>query len=155
MQIKGLNFLDFQSELKVRKKEGKTYIFDPIRKKDLVLQPEEFVRQLIIQYLIQSMEYPSNRIAVEFGLTVNNLSKRCDILVYNELYKAALMIECKAPQIKLNQAVFKQIATYNMSMQVPYLVVSNGPQTYCAKIDFEQEEFQFLDKIPAFDELIL
>jgi hypothetical protein len=154
MQIKNANFLEYQDQLNIRKKEGKTYIYDPVRKKDLVLQPEELVRQLIIQYLIQALNYPLNKIAVEFGLKVNTLLKRCDILVYNQDYKEALMVECKAPQVKLTQAVFKQIATYNMSMQVPYLLVSNGPTTYCAKIDFEQEKFTFLDEIPSFESLI-
>ncbi len=155
MKIQNIDFLSFQDQLTLKKKSGKPYIYDPIRKKDLVFQPEEFVRQLILQYLIQEAKYPINRIAVERGLKVHGLSKRCDILIYSQAVQPIMLIECKAPTIKLNQTVFQQIATYNISLQVPYLLVSNGADTYCAKIDFQDQDFQFLNQIPSYSDLQL
>lgn len=139
----------FQDRLKLKQVNGKRFVWDFIRSKWLVLQPEEMVRQLLIHYLLEDLGINKNKIAIEKGLTVNTLQKRCDILIYDKVFSPLLLIECKAPAIKLNQSVFEQIAQYNLALKVPYLLVSNGPQAYCCAIDFEQKDFQFLDTIPV------
>lgn len=145
-----LNLPQFQTEIQVKQEEGKRWIWDVIRRKWLVLQPEELVRQLLVQFLLLETKVNKNRIAIERGLTVNGLQKRCDILVYDNGMQPWLLVECKAPTVKLNNGVFRQIATYNMPLQVPHLLVCNGPQAYCCNIDFSTETFQFLANLPAY-----
>lgn len=140
---------EFQNRLKIKTEGQKRFLWDFIRSKWLVLLPEEMVRQLLIHYLIEQLGVNKNRIAIERGLSVNGLQKRCDILIFDQLMKPFLLIECKAPSVKLNQAVFRQIAQYNMTLNVPYLLVSNGPNAYCCAIDFEQKGYTFLDHIPT------
>lgn len=143
-----MDFLVFAENLKIKTQDEKRYIFDPIRKKWLVLQPEEFVRQLIIQYLIQNKGYSPNRIAIERGIKVNGLAKRCDILVYDQDMQPFLLIECKAPEIPLSADVFHQMAVYNMQLRVPHLMMSNGTSTYMCKIDVEKQEYTLLEDLP-------
>ncbi len=145
-----LNLMQYKDLLQVRKEKGKTFLFDPIRRKWLVLQPEELVRQLIVQYLINERHYNKNRIKIEKGLKINKLNKRCDILVYRPDMEPFLLVECKAPQVKISQDAFEQIANYNMPLQVPYLLVSNGIQSFCCAIDYEQRDYEYLDEIPVF-----
>ena len=140
----------FQTEIQVKQEAGKRWIWGAIRSKWLVLQPEELVRQLLLQYLILETAVNKNRIAVERGLSVNTLQKRCDILIYDLAMKPWLLVECKAPTVKLNEQVFRQIALYNMQLQVPYLLVCNGPQAYCCEIDFTSNSYEFLTDLPAF-----
>jgi type I site-specific restriction-modification system R (restriction) subunit len=131
----------------------KTKIFDAIRKAYIVLTPEEWVRQNLVEYLVQELNFPRNLIAIERGLSLNGLKKRTDILVYNKKGEPILMVECKAPSIKINQSVFDQIGRYNISFKLPYLVVSNGIDHYCAKVDFKEKDFSFLPQIPNYEEL--
>lgn len=140
----------FSDSLQLKTIDNKRYIWCIIRQKWLVLQPEEMVRQLLLLYLLQEKQVSKNRIAVERGLSVNGLAKRCDILVFRPNMEPWLLVECKAPNVKLTQAVFRQIATYNMPLQVPLLLVSNGPEAYACAIDFQKEDYQFLPEIPAF-----
>lgn len=134
--------------------EGKkTKIFDDIRKKKIVLTPEEWVRQNFIQFLIQEKGYPQGLIAVEKGLQLNGLQKRTDILCYAKDGNPILMVECKAPNIPINQSVFDQIARYNITFKLPYLIVTNGLVHYCAFINFEKNQFSFLKEIPSYEEL--
>ncbi len=134
--------------------EGKkTKIFDAIRKKDLVLTPEEWVRQNLIQFLIQDRNFPAGLMAVEKGLKINGLQKRCDILSYSKSGKPLLLVECKAPTIPIKQAVFDQISRYNLHFKLPYLMVSNGIEHYCALINFETKGFQFLADIPFYEQI--
>lgn len=141
----------FKVHLQTKQEDGKPYVYDPIRKKYLVLQPEEIVRQLLIQYFVQEQKISINRIAVEFGIEVNQLKKRCDLMVFNAQTEPFLLVECKSPKIKINQATFEQIARYNLSLKVPYLLVTNGLQSYSCRIDFENQSYDFLDYIPTFD----
>lgn len=143
-----MDFLDYRESLQVKTQDQKRYIFDPIRKKWVVLQPEEFVRQLIIQYLIQNKGYSPNRIAIERGIKVNGMAKRCDILVYTQDMQPFLLIECKAPEIPLNADVFHQMAVYNMQLRVPLLMMSNGTAAYLCKIDVEKQEYTLLEDLP-------
>lgn len=141
-----------QYPIKIKQEEGKQYVFDAIRKKYLVLTPEEWVRQNFLQYLIHDKKYPASLIEIEKGLKLNELQKRADSLVYKDS-KPYVLIEFKAPKIKITQEVFEQIGRYNSIFKVPYLIVSNGLEHYCARIDFEQNSFKFLDGVPNYGKL--
>jgi len=143
-----LNLLAFQKDLKVKTVQNKKWVFDLIRKKYLVWQPEELVRQLLMHYLIQEKKYNKNSIQVEKGLTVNTNKRRFDILIYEKDTNPFMLIEVKAPSIPLNQAVFNQIAQYNLVFQVPYLLVSNGIDTYCCQMNYALKSYTFLATIP-------
>lgn len=139
--------------LKLKEEGGKKYIFDSIRKKYLVLTPEEWVRQNFIHYLIQEKQYPSTLISIEKGLQLNELQKRADVLIYSKTGKPLLLIECKAANVKITQETFEQIARYNKVFQVPYLIVTNGLKHYCCLINFEENSSSFLEGVPAYSEL--
>jgi len=122
--MQSLNFPAY--EFRVKQKENKYLIFDPIRKKDIVLTPEEWVRQHVLAFLVQTKLYPASLIAVERALTYNHLKKRFDVLLYNKLGKPEMLIECKAPEVNLSEETLFQIATYNLVFRVPNLFISNG-----------------------------
>jgi type I site-specific restriction endonuclease len=135
---------------KLTKKEEQHYIFDEIRRKHLVLTPEEWVRQHFIQYLIIEKKFPRSLIQVEGGLTLNSLQKRTDVVVYNNRGERIMIIECKAPTVKINQAVFDQAARYNSVHKVKWLVVTNG-LTHCyAVIDHHEGQFAFIKELPEY-----
>ena len=144
-----LNLMFYQSFLKIKKEADATYIYDPIRKKYLVLQPEELVRQLLIAYFVQNKIFPTNKISVEVGLKINDMQKRCDILVYDHCFNPYMIIECKAPSVDINDAVFFQAATYNLPLQVPYILLSNGISNYCAKLNYEKNNVEILHEMPV------
>ncbi len=135
---------------KLKQDKDKTYVFDAIRKKYVLLTPEEWVRQHIIQFVIQEKKYPASLVAVEIGLKYNQLQKRADVLVYNTSGKPLLLIECKAPEVKITQEVFHQIALYNMTYKVAYLLVTNGLEHYCCVMDYTNNTYQFLQDIPEY-----
>ena len=145
-----IDFLKYQDQLRVKKEEGKRYLFDPIRKLWLVLQPEELVRQLVLQFLLQEKDYPRSHIKIEGGLKVNELQKRTDILVFDREVKPFLLVECKAPQVKIDEKTFWQIANYNSQYQAKYLLLTNGMLTYCCKMDYEQLQHDFLMEVPNY-----
>ena len=134
-------------EFKTRLNNGKQELWDVIRKKYIVITPEELVRQHLIQYLIKEKKIPSAKIAVEKEINLNGLKKRFDVLVYDNDMKPLLLAECKAPQIKLNQAVMDQAANYNMQLQVKYLLITNGVEMHLAEIDFEKKSYKWLSEI--------
>ena len=127
-------------------------LFDPVRKKYVVATPEEKVRQAIIQYLIHEKKFPKSLLGVEVSLLVNRLKKRCDIVIYKGNHPL-MLVECKAPSVKMEQSVFDQIARYNLALAVPYLLITNGMQAYCCKINFSDSSFQFLGYVPDYAEL--
>jgi len=134
------------------KKEAETfYIFDEIRKKFLVLTPEEWVRQHLVQYLISEKKYPKALFKLEGGMRLNQMQKRTDILIHDNSGRKILLAECKAPSVAITQSVFEQIARYNMTHQVPLLFVSNGLQHYSCKIDFDSRSYQFLEELPVYN----
>lgn len=144
-----LNLPKYQFKLK---KDGKrTLIFDAIRKKYLVLTPEEWVRQNFLQYLIQEKKFPASLIAIEAGLKYNQLQKRTDVLVYDKQGKPFLIVECKAPEVKITQDAFDQIARYNMVLKVKYLVVTNGINHFCCLMDYTNNTFTYLEQVPFFE----
>lgn len=143
-----------QYEFKTRKTaKDKTEIFDNIRKKYVILTPEEWVRQNFLRFLVKEKGYPQSLISVEKGLIVNRMQKRFDAVAYNTGGQPAALIEFKAPDIAINQRVFEQIAAYNIKLKVRYLIVSNGITHYCCRMDYEKNNYIFLDKIPVFGDL--
>ncbi|WP_418653247.1 type I restriction enzyme HsdR N-terminal domain-containing protein [Tenacibaculum soleae] len=135
---------------KLKSNENKTLIFDKWRKKYMVLTPEEWVRQHFVQYLIDEKKYPVSLIAIEKQLTINNLKKRTDIVIFSSDGMPDIIVECKAPKIKISQDTFDQIARYNLKLNANYLVVTNGLQHYFCKLDKENETYIFLKEIPDY-----
>lgn len=126
-------------------------IFDNLRKKYFVLTPEEWVRQHFVQYLIDEKHYPVSLIALEKQLVINNRKKRTDILIFNKKGTPDIIVECKAPSIKITQDTFDQIARYNLKLNANYLIVTNGLQHFYCKMDFENETYIFLKDIPSYN----
>lgn len=116
----------------------------------MVLTPEEWVRQHIVHYLIEEKKYPYSLIAVEKKLTINNLTKRTDVLVFNTQGLPEIIVECKAPSVKITQDSFDQIARYNLKLKANYLIVTNGLTHYFCKMDLENECYIFLENIPDY-----
>ena len=145
--------LQFPSySFRFKNSENKIAIFDEIRKKFILLTPEEWVRQHVVQYLLQDKNYPKSYINIEKLIKVNELNKRYDIVVYQPNGELFLLIECKAPKVKISQQTFDQIARYNLVLNAKYLMVSNGLNHYFCKIDFENEKYVFLEELPNFGE---
>jgi len=135
---------------KIKSKENKLYIFDILRKKNVVLTPEEWVRQNYIQYLIHEKKYPKTLIAIEKQLKINNLIKRTDILIFDKNGNPNIIVECKAPSIKIAQDTFDQIARYNLKLQAKYLIVTNGLEHFYCKMNYQQMKYDFLKEIPNY-----
>ncbi len=135
-------------ELKINTTADGNKIWDPVRKKWFLLYPEELVRQLVICYLTKFKNYNTGRIAVEKSFVINGLNKRYDIVVMDELLKPYLLIECKAFNINIKQAVFDQIARYQSTLDSTYLMITNGANTFCFYADHQKKQYQFLEDIP-------
>ncbi len=136
------------------KSEGeRKYIFDGIRRKYILLTPEEWVRQNFIRYLSEEKQYPLSLFGVEMHFRINKLSKRGDIILFNRKGEAKVIVECKASAVRINQKAFDQIARYNMKFRVDYLIVTNGMQHYCCRMDYDKGTYTYLEEIPAFEEL--
>lgn len=127
---------------KQREREGKTEVFDPIRKKWLVMTPEERVRQQLILFLLNVKRIPASHLSVERAITVNGLTKRYDLVVFGQDMKPQIVIECKAPHVELTQKVIAQAGRYNKTLRAPILGVTNGSAHFFFTIDFETEEIQ-------------
>lgn len=144
--------LNFQLyNFRFKNSENKVSIFDEIRKKFIILTPEEWVRQHVVQFLLEDKKYPKSLINVEKVLKVNGLRKRYDVVVFNPDGSIFILIECKAPEIKIAQTTFDQIARYNMTMKAEYLMVTNGLNHYFCQMDYENEKYEFLRALPDFD----
>ena len=141
------------SKFKIKEDKGKLFIFDDSRKKFIALTPEEWVRQNCLHYLRDHKKYPISLLAVEKAFKLNGQHLRYDLVAYSKKAKALLLVECKAPDVKISQATFDQIAVYNLELNVPYLLVTNGMQHYCCIVDFEKRQFQFLPEVPDFSTL--
>ena len=146
-----LNFPTYQFRFK--NSENKVAIFDQIRKKFIILTPEEWVRQHVIQFLLVEKKYPLSLINVEKVLKVNGLRKRYDVVVFNTDGSIFILIECKASEIKISQSTFDQIARYNMTMKAQFLMLTNGLNHYFCKMDFENEKYLFLTDLPLYQVL--
>ena len=138
---------------KILKRNGKNVIFDPLRQKYVALTPEEWVRQHFVHFLTDFKGYPKGLLANEIQLDLNGTKKRCDTVLFNKDLSARMIVEYKAPNIEITQAVFDQITRYNMVLKVEYLIVSNGMRHYCCKIDYNTMQYTFLPDIPSYTEL--
>jgi hypothetical protein len=138
---------------KIIEQNGQLTLFDIIRKKNIIITPEEWVRQHFVQYLIRQKHYPKTLIKLEGGHKLNGMAKRSDIVVYNSAGEKILLVECKAPSVPIDQKAFDQVARYNMVHKVKLLAVSNGLQHYYCRIDFEKQAYQFIGDLPDFSEL--
>lgn len=138
----------------IKSDNGRNLIFDVLRGKYVALTPEEWVRQNFVQYLINYKNYSRSLMNNEIPLRLNGTSKRCDTVVFSNTAVPKMIIEYKAPEIKITQKVFNQITRYNMVLKVDYLVVSNGLNHYCCKMDYENQGYIFLEDIPDFSVLL-
>ena len=136
--------------LKTKSVEGTTQVFGLVRKKYFVLTPEEWVRQHFIHYLNKEKNYPIGLMGVEKMIKYNSMQTRADIVLYNGEGKPNMIVECKAANVKITQDTFNQIAKYNFKLKVPFLVVTNGMQHFCCRMDYENNSISFLDDIPTF-----
>ncbi len=143
-----LNLPNF--DLDVHQKDGVATIFDVLRKKHVVLTPEEWVRQNFVHFLIHHLKYPKSLIKLERGHAFNTMKKRSDIIVFDRGGGAFMLIECKASHIKIEQKVFVQASVYNKTVKAKYLVVTNGLEHFCCSIDQERNSYSFLDQLPEF-----
>jgi type I site-specific restriction endonuclease len=143
-----LNFPIYNFRLK--NSENKVSIFDEIRKKFIILTPEEWVRQHVVRFLLEEKKYPKSLINVEKVLIVNGLRKRYDVVVFNPDGSIFVLVECKAPEIKTAQATFDQIARYNLALKAQFLMVTNGHNHYFCQMDFENEKYAFLKELPDY-----
>ena len=140
-----LNFPKYDFKIKTTYKVKQ--IFDIVRRKYVSLTPEEWVRQHFIHYLVNEKKFPKSLLAVEMEIMMNKLRKRCDIVGYNNSGIPILIVECKAPGIKISQRTFDQVATYNIALRVKYLAVSNGLEHYFCEIDFDKKTYRFLKEV--------
>ena len=143
-----LNFPQYSFRFK--NSENKPLVFDEIRKKFVVLTPEEWVRLHVVQFLLRAKNYPKHLINVEKQLKLNNTAKRYDVVVFNKDGSIFLVVECKAPSVPITQGTFDQIARYNLALNSEYLMVSNGQEHYFCRMDLENERYDFLAEIPNY-----
>jgi type I site-specific restriction endonuclease len=130
--------------------ENKVAIFDEIRKKFIILTPEEWVRQHVVRFLLEEKKYPKAYINVEKAIKINNLTKRYDIVVFKPDGTVFLLVECKATNISITQETFDQIARYNLVLKAQYLMVTNGLKHYFCQMDFENKKYSFLESLPNY-----
>ena len=143
-----LHFPPYNFTLKNR--ENKPYIFDRIRKKYISLTPEEWVRQHVIMFLLETHKYPKSLINVEKEFLVNGTKKRYDLVVFYPNGDIFLLVECKAPKVAITQNTFDQIARYNLKMNATYLMVTNGLDHYYCQMDYVSQQYHFLKGLPAY-----
>ena len=150
--IPKLNLPDFAPSFR-EGKNGKQEIFDKIRKKFVRFTPEEWVRQNFLNFLVTTLGFPASLIVVEAELTYNQMKKRFDILTYFSDGNPCMVVECKAPSVVLTQSVFDQVAMYNMTLLVNFLIVTNGLTHYICRIDHDKRTYTFLKEIPTYEML--
>ena len=140
-------------EFKIKAKDEKLYILDSIRKKYLVLTPEEWVRQNFIEFLNLEKGYPKSLMKQELGMKYNHMDKRSDIVCHDSSGLPLVLVECKRTTVNITQKTFDQIARYNMVLKVQHLVVTNGLEHYFCKIDHQNKRYTFLKDVPSYNEL--
>ncbi len=148
--MRKLNFPDYQ--FRFRNTGGTIFIFDIIRRKFIVLTPEEWVRQHVVMYLLTDKNYPLSLINVEKVLKINGIVKRYDIVVFDSNGSVNILVECKAPEIAISQSVFDQIARYNLTIDAKYLMITNGNDHYFCQMDYVQKHYSFLKELPTYDQ---
>ncbi|PHR48128.1 MAG: hypothetical protein COA32_06295 [Fluviicola sp.] len=140
--------------LQLTKSDEKVFVWDIFRKKKLQLTPEEWVRQHFLHFLVNEKQTPLGLIASEYNIEVNKLKRRCDGVIFNKESKPIAIIECKAPEVKLSENTFYQIAQYNFKLQVDWLILTNGLNTIVAKINHQEQSLDYFEDVPSFDTLI-
>ncbi len=128
-------------------------IYDTLRKKHVALTPEEWVRQHFVNYLMSVKGYPMNLMSNEVNLNLNGMRRRCDTVLFDHHVEPQMIMEYKRPTVSISQKVFDQICRYNIVMRVDYLIVSNGLQHYCCKMDYVNQSYIFLDDIPSYESI--
>ena len=146
-----LNLPEYQ--FNIVRRENKSLIFDELRKKFLILSPEEWVRQNFVRYLIHMLKYPRALIKSEGGLIYNNLKKRSDIVIFDRQGLPFMVIECKAPGVNISQKTFDQVAQYNSVLRARYVALTNGLNHYCCGINHDTKKFEFMAEFPNFSEV--
>ena len=152
-QLQPLNLPPHKVALR-RGEDGAMNVYDPLRKKWLVLTPEEWVRQHFVNWLIEDLHYPPSLIANEVSLRLNSMQKRSDTVVYTRELKPLCIVEYKAPHIRVTQKVFDQIVRYNMVFRAKCLIVSNGLEHYCCRLSYNPPKYEFLENIPDYEQLL-
>ncbi len=146
-----MNELNLPSfDVKLKGTREKTEIFDFLRKRYVALTPEEWVRQHFTHWLVELKGYPKGLLGNEIALKCGQKTLRCDSILYNKVAEPQMIIEYKAPTVPVTQRVFNQISVYNLLLHVDYLVVSNGLQHYCCRMDYERQTYDFLQEIPDY-----
>ena len=141
-------------EARITINDGKRQIFDPLRKSYVALTPEEWVRQHFVNFLLNVKGFPATLMANEVAITLNGMKKRCDTVVYDKALKPRVIVEYKAPTVKITKEVFAQISRYNLTLKVDYLIVSNGLQHYCCRMDYASNTYRFLQEIPEYNTIL-
>lgn len=148
MKMPILNFPKF--DFRFKSNENGFQIFDVVRKKFVVLQPEEWVRQHTVLFILKTLKYPKSFVNVEKKMVLNNITKRSDILVFNPDGSIKILVECKAPEITIDQNTFDQIARYNIIADAEYLMVTNGISHFYCQMDYENKKYTFIPELPEF-----
>lgn len=133
--------------------EGRREVLDPVRRRYVALTPEEWVRQTLIMHLHEALGYPLELMQVEGAITLNGLTKRCDIVIYNKQMHPVMIVETKKPEVAINQKVVDQASRYNLVLQVPYLLLTNGKQTLVLLVDNDAKQLKQIAKIPTWQEI--
>lgn len=142
-----LDLSQYHSNLILSKDEKHLFVWDPIRRKKIVMQPEEMVRQLLLQYFIEN-KFPLSRIAVEKSFVINQLTKRFDVVIFDKNANPFLLVECKSHTIPINQKTIDQLLSYNVALNASYQMVTNGINTYCFKVDYKKQQLVAMNKVP-------
>jgi hypothetical protein len=150
--VESLNLPTYQ--FRTTENDGTPSIYDPLRDRYVRLTPEEWVRQHFLQYLIQELDVPAGLVGVEAAFQYQGQPRRADIIAHDRQGAPLLLVECKAPRVSIGQDAFDQCAQYNIVLEAPYLVVTNGLTHYACAIDFDDESYTFLDDLPAYDQLV-
>ena len=137
-------------ETKICERDGKLQIFDPLRKNYVTLTPEEWVRQHFVNFLCNCRNFPATLMANEVSITLNGMRRRCDTVIYDKELRPRVIVEYKAPSVKITKEVFSQISRYNLALRVDYLIISNGVQHYCCRMDYGKNSYTFLQDIPEY-----
>jgi type I site-specific restriction endonuclease len=148
MSLPQLNFPTYQFRL--RENNSRMEIFDEVRKKWVAVTPEEWVRQHAMKWLVEEKKYPASLLAVEKSISVNGLTKRCDIVAFDRNAKPILIVECKSADVEISQAIFDQAARYNMTLNADLFLLTNGLRHFCCTIDHDQKIYNFIKDLPEF-----
>jgi type I site-specific restriction endonuclease len=138
---------------RIKEDKGKKYIFDEIRRRFVLLTPEEWVRQHVVNFLVNEKSFPRQLISVEKGFHQNRNRQRYDLLVHNRQGEPLMIVECKAPDVEINQHVFDQAGRYNNKHKAVYMLITNGTKHYCCLINMANKKYSFLQEIPDFKEI--